>query len=499
LRSAGRPERQVAWALVVAPSTLLTWNQGFDEKLRPLNLPDKRGKAAKVTVEMVRCIVAHAKGYQGRRIRLKSFGVELREAGIDLASKTIEAILIANDLYKVRIRKKRPQFYQSLCQKLPNGLLSIDGSKVVVWLGQAAYPFNVELAVDVATFAHTAFSVDDSETAEAVIKVLETHRNRWGIPIGVLGDCGSANDSDAVLGYLKRWDIKRVPAGPGNPKGNGTDEGAFSHMKKALGQIRIDTTSPKTLARSVLEALVSVYVYMRNRLPVHLRRKPPCQHMAVAVSDEQRAGERRRLDAHVATRANNEQDQVKRDRLDWVVRHYGLEVAPDALKHAQRTIRGYELEAIRQTEAAFLKAIRRNARRKNLSYFFGILKNIQRKMDEDAKRDYCRQRYNHEAMLTIERQKQAQLEPVSIDNILGMLSTAVTNNARFVKELAVRKAREWTVESIKSRRYLGPIKRDMETSIGKLTGLSLDQKKEAWELFCQFLNIHQQESRVTLD
>ena len=488
----------MAWVLVVPPSTLAAWNQGFDEQLKPLIVPERRGKAAKVTVDMVRRIVEHAKGYQGRRIRLKTFVAEVREAGIDLSSKTIEEVLIANDLYKARIREKRPRFYQSLCQKLPNGLLSIDGSEVVVWLGPHAYPFNVELAVDVATFAHTAFSVDDSETAEAVIKVLETHRNGWGIPIGVLGDCGSANDSDAVLGYLKRWGIKRVPAGPGNPKGNGTDEGAFSHMKKALGQIRIDTTSPKTLARSVLEALVSVYVYMRNRLPVHLRRKPPCQHMAVAVSDEQRAAERRRLDAHVATRANNEPDQVKRDRLDWVVRHYGLEVAPDALKHAQRTIRGYELEAIRQTEDAFLKAIRRNARRKNLSYFFGILKNIQCKMDEDAKRDYCRQRYNHEAMLNIERQKQAQLEPVSIDNILGMLSTAVTNNVRFVKELAVRKAREWTLELIKSCRYLGPIKKEVETAIGKLTALSIDQRNKAWELFCQFLNIHQQERSVTL-
>lgn len=291
--------------LVIPPSTLAAWNQGFDEKLRPLTIPDKRGKAAKVTVDLVRRIVEHAKGYQGRRIRLKAFRVELREAGIDLSSKTIEAILIANDLYKARIREKRPRFYQSLCQKVPNGLLSIDGSEVVVWLGDTAYPFNVELSVDVATFAHTAFSVDDSETAEAVIKVLEAHRHAWGVPIGVLGDCGSANGSDEVMRYLKRWGTKPVPVGPGNPKGNGTDEGAFSHMKKALGQIRIDMTSPKTLARSVLEILVSVYVYMRNRLPVHLRRMTPCQHMAVRVSDEQRAVERKGLDAHVA--AKNQQ------------------------------------------------------------------------------------------------------------------------------------------------------------------------------------------------
>lgn len=154
-------------------------------------------------------------------------------------------------------------------------------------------------------------------------------------------------------------------------------------MKRAFGQIRICTTSPKALARSVLEALVSLYVYMRNRLPVHLRGMTPCQHMSIPVSDEQRAVERKRLDAHVAAKNNNETDQVRLDRLDWVVRHYGLNVAPDALKHAQRTIKGYELEAIRRTEEAFLKATRRNASRLNLVYFFGILRNIQREMDED--------------------------------------------------------------------------------------------------------------------
>ena len=484
--------------LVVPASTLLSWNRGFDENLKPLIMPERRGKTAKVTVDMVRRIVEHAKGYQGRRIRLKTFGSELREKGIDLSSKTIEAILIANDLCKASIRRKRPAFYQSLCQKLPNGLLSIDGSEVVVRLGDTGHVFNVELAVDVATFTHTAFSVDDSETADAVIKVLDAHRQRWGVPIGVLGDCGSANDSGNVRRYLDEWDIKRVPVGPGNPKGNGTDEGAFSQMKKALGRIHINTTSPRELARSVLETLVALYVQMRNRLPVHVRGITPCRHMEIPVSNEQRAAERKRLDAHVAARTNNEADQVKRDRLDWVIGHYGLDMAPDALKHARRSIKGYALEAIRRTEEAFLKATRRNANRVNLSYFFGILRNIQREMDEDAKRDYCRRRYNHETMLNVERQQQVQSKPVSIDHILGMLSKAVTGNARFVKELAVRKAREWTTELIKSSHYLGPLKRKMETSLGKLTYLSIDQKTQAWELFCQFLNDHQRESRVTL-
>jgi len=485
--------------MVVPVSTLTGWDKCFDENLKPVVMPDNRGKTGKVTVEMVRCIVHRAKGYQSRRIRLKQFAADLKQhEGIEMGVKTIEEILIANDLYKVRTRKKRPRYYQSLRQQLPNGLLSIDGSDMIVWVGETPYRFNVELAVDVATFAHTAFTVADSETAEEVIKVLEMHRRDWGVPVGILSDSGSANLSEAVKDYMKDLGIEPVPVGPGNPKGNGTDEGAFSHMKRALGRIRLDASSPKALARSVLEALVSVYIHMRNRLCACGRTAPPGQHMSQPVSVEQRNTERLRLKDHVAAKVAGEQDQVKLDRLHWVIRHYGLDVTPDELKRAQRTIKGYELEAIRLTETAFLKATQRKAERRSLPYFFGILKNIQQQRDDDAKRDYCRQRYNHEAMLRLERQKNEQPKPASIENVLGMLEKAVTVNVRFVKELAIRKARQWTLEMIASCHYLGPIKKKVEDALVNLKHLSIEQRESAWELFCQFLKTNEQESRVTL-
>jgi hypothetical protein len=77
-------------------------------------VPDNRGKAAKVTVEMVRCIVEKANfdKARGKRMRLKQFAVDLKAtAGIHLGAKTVEQILIANDLYKAHTRKKRPRFY----------------------------------------------------------------------------------------------------------------------------------------------------------------------------------------------------------------------------------------------------------------------------------------------------------------------------------------------------------------------------------------------------
>lgn len=481
-------------------STLGDWNNGFDENFKPLVVPDNRGKAAKVTIEIVRCIVEKAKGdkARGKRIRLKQFAADLKsKEGINLGAKTVEHILIANDLYKARTRKKRPRFYQSLCRKIPNGLLSLDGSDIMVWLGETPYRFNVELAVDVVTFAHTAFSIAETETAEQVIKVLDSHRESWGLPIGVLYDHGSANISAEVQRYLQDLGIEPVPAGPGNPKGNGTDEGAFSQMKKALGRIRLDISSPKSLARSVLDALVSVYVYMRNRLRVGGANVSPARHMAVPVTDEQRILERQELRNHIEAKVASEEDQLKLDRLHWVIRHHDLDVAPEALTRAQRSIKAYELEALRETEAAFLKATSRKADRRNLPYFFGILKNIQQQRDDETKRQYCRKRYNYEVMLDLDRQKNEQSPPLSVNDVIGMLEKAVTVKAPFVKALAIRKAREWTHELMESCQYLGSLRKKVEDALGNVKHLTIDKKQKAWELFCQFLNNKNLESCVT--
>jgi hypothetical protein len=146
----------------------------------------------------------------------------------------------------------------------------------------------------------------------------------------------------------------------------------------------------------------------------------------------------------------------------------------------------FELEVIRLTETAFLKAIRRKANHRCLAYFFGILKNVQQ-IRYDAKKDYCRQRYNHEVMLGLESQKNEQRKPASINSILSMLKKAVTINVRFVKELAFRKARKWTLELVASRRYSKSIKKNFEGILSNLRHLSIEQREKILKLFCQFL------------
>ena len=109
---------------------------------------DNRGKASKVTIAVVRCVCEKARALtqRAKHIRLKQFTEKLKkEDGIDLSSKTVNEILIANDLAAAQSRKKRPKFYKSLCQKIPNGLLSLDGSDFIIWIDNVPFTFNVHM------------------------------------------------------------------------------------------------------------------------------------------------------------------------------------------------------------------------------------------------------------------------------------------------------------------------------------------------------------------
>ena len=492
LRSRGLVLRKAAWMLRVSYSILGDWDKGFDENMRPFHIPDGRGTTAKITLQMVRDIVGAAEElrHRGKRLKVKSFTRHLKEEhGILLSNKKVQEILIANNLMAARTRKKRPRFYQSLRKQIPNGLVSLDGSQMTVWLDDSGHTFNVELAVDVKTFTHTGASVGDTETAEEIIKVLDCHRKGWGTPLGMLCDSGSANLSESVKDYLRIHDIELVPAGPSNPKGNGTDEGAFSQMKRVIGTICLDLSSPRSLARSVLEKMISVYITMRNRIAVKGGVYSPRETMTTPASEQKRDRERQHLRDHVSKKSASPEDQSKLDQFHGLIDYLGLKPEPEVLKRAEKTIRAFENEAIFAASEAFVKAVNRKSERKNLPYFFGILKRIQQERDDAAYKSYCYHRYNEQQMQQLQRQRQEyQEDNPSVEVIVGMLTKAVKENVKFVKELAIRKARQWTGELMETYRYPGALKKRFSDCLGALTEeLTLEQKNGIWKFIEQFL------------
>jgi hypothetical protein len=467
------------------------WNRVFDENMEAFKLPDGRGKAAKITLEMIKTIVQAAEGLRsrGKRLRLKGFTEQLRkEHGICLSKRKVREVLIANNLFAARTRKRRPGFYQSLRRQIPNGLVSLDGSELTVWIDEKPYKFNVELSVDVKTFAHTAFSVGDTETCDEVIRVLEAHRKDWGVPLAILCDHGSGNLGEKTRNYLRMNCIELAPAGPANPKGNGTDEGAFSQMKQVLGTIRLDTSSPRALARSVLEKLISLYVTMRNRVFVKEKTLTPRQEMRIPVSKVQKDMEREKIRDHIAAKVKPQGDQGKIEHLHGLIRYHDMTVETATLKRAEKTIKAYEKEAISAAEEAFIKAVNRKSERKTLAYFFGILKRIQQERDDDAYRRYCHQQYNERVMMQLQQQEQQSLYDHSVQDIIGILVQATKATIQFIKELAIKKAHQWTRELMESYSYTGTLKNQFAKALEALTDLHLDQKNMIWELIEQFLN-----------
>ncbi|MCJ7684899.1 MAG: hypothetical protein MUO68_11470 [Desulfobacteraceae bacterium] len=450
----------------------------------PLIVPDGRGKNRKITPDMVRQIVEVAKELKskGLRIRLKSFTKQLTvEEDIVLSSKKVGEILIANSLYKPEIRRRRPRFYQALRQGIPNGLLSVDGSEFTVWINQVSYKFNLELGVDVESYCHTGFSVSDSETSQEFIKVIEAHKASWGTPIGLVSDHGSANLSDESRVYLALNDIEALPAGPANPKGNGTVEGAFSEMKGVIGTIDLETLSPRNLAKAILEKVVSIYIAMRNRLPRVGDKTAPGKTMKTQIAKEKLQALKERYIGR-KQKSENTGQETKLGRLVWIIQNHGLEIDERSLKRAEKCIVTYDLNAINKSEEAFLKAIRRDPQRCTLPYFFGILNNIQNDLDTAQYESYCRARYYYQGMLDRECEEQEKAKETTVENLVAMLRNAILSRHRFIKDTCVRQAKRMATDLKKQYHYAGALKKKILDELVNVKELGIDQRKEAVNL-----------------
>jgi hypothetical protein len=494
--------RESSFAMMIPMSTLNSWNKEFDDNMHPIIVPDKRGKVGKVTLNMVRDIVKIANHYktEGYRIRLKDFTrMLLIEKDIALSSKTVGDILTANDLRSPQTRQKKPAFYQRLRQDIPNGLVSIDGSEIKVHIDDQVIKLNLEMAVDTNSFAHTAFSISAHETSEEFIKVLKAHCQQWGTPIGLVCDSGSANLSSTSLHFLDSHDIKPVPAGPANPKGNGTIEGAFSQLKNVVGSIHIDTSSPEALAKSILHTIVSVYIKMRNKLPLVRQAKNPVECMTGAVSDKCRDQVKHRLQHQINIKNGSNEDQAKLYLLQCLIKNMGIHADAAAITRARKTIVFYNMKAILESEKAFVKAVNRKRERLSLPYFFGILKRIQQEQDDQVYKRQCQERYNFNQMKKqIKKQKEKRKpKPSTVQNVLDILLSAIKAPAKYLKSVALRRAKEWTIELIKSTKYVGTLRKKFENGLVEMTQLSADQKNRIWDYLTGFLNLKSSEESVT--
>lgn len=484
-----RSLHDTAWVLLLKSSTLSDWNRFFDEQLNVYQKVDKRGKVSKITTGLVKKVIEAARQVtdEGKRLRIKSFTRKLCDQEIVLSRKTVADILIANGLYKARLKDRRPRFYQSLQQNIPNGLVSVDGKEFTVVIDNEIHKFNLELSVDVQSFLHSAFSVSDTETTAEFIKVLESHISQWGKPLALVTDHGSANLSSRAQTYLRKNDIEILPAGPANPKGNGTVESAFSGMERVIGTIYLDTSSPRALAKGVLEKIISIYVNMRNKLSRRDSKYSPEQMMDAPVSAQQRQQQKSRFRKR-AEKLQKPAATTKQDRLQWLIEHYAMQIDEKSRKRAVKCIEYYDLEAIGKTEEAFLRAVTRNDDKCNIAYFFGILKNIQTEMDTVKYEDYCRKRYNYLQMKDRQREEiETAQDQATVEVMLDTLLAAMACPLNQVRNIATNQAKSMMLDLKKQYRCVTALKKKVLDVINQIGDISLKQRDTVVGLVDQFL------------
>ena len=172
-----------------------------------------------------------------------------------------------------------------------------------------------------------------------------------------------------------------------------------------------------------------------------------------------------------------------------------------SLDRAEKSIKAYELEAIADSEKAFIRAVTRRPECSNLPYFFGILKRIQQERDDEAYRRYCQERYNYNQLLETQKRRQElqeQNEGPTVESIVGMLENAVSLSSRFLKERAARMGQQWTEELKKNFKNLGSLRKQLSDAVGKLNHLTLEKKENIWNLVDQCFNPNSTVQGVTL-
>ena len=91
-------------------------------------------------------------------------------------------------------------------------------------------------------------------------------------------------------------------------------------------------------------------------------------------------------------------------------------------------------------------------------------------------------------MAQLKKDEQNSEYTCSVEDVIAMLAQAVKSTVRFVKDLAIKKARQWTTELLESYRYTGSLRNQFGKALEAMTDVNVDEKNEIWNMIEQLLN-----------
>ena len=143
-----------------------------------------------------------------------------------------------------------------------------DGTPLVVEVAGQRFGFNLELMVDTDSDAMVGVSIRDEEDSQAVVDAFNDGVETTGKPpIALLLDNRSCNETDEVKDGVAPAMV--IHATKGRPQNKAHVEGAFGLFCQVVPALVISATSPKDVARQILELVVATWGRTLN----HKRRK----------------------------------------------------------------------------------------------------------------------------------------------------------------------------------------------------------------------------------
>ena len=257
-----------------------------------------------------------------------------------------------------------------------------DGTPIEVQVGQQRYRFNLELMVDAHSAANVGASVREEEDSAAVVEAFDDGLQTTGAaPLCTLLDNRPSNHTAEVDGGL--GSSLRMAATKGRAQNKAHVEGAFGLFFQVVPLIAVTATSPREVARQVLQLVTQTWARTlnhrprknrkgRSRVEIYTTETPTTEQIKQArLAFEARL--RQQEQARETLRAR--QDPVVRETLDGAFTRLGLD---DPEGNIRCAIARYPLDAVVNGIATFEGRHRAGTLPEggDARYLLGIVKNI---------------------------------------------------------------------------------------------------------------------------
>ena len=313
----------------------------------------------------------------------------------------------------------------------PGAQVAIDAKKLKVFFKASLSVLTVtrEVAIDIASLAILGESLEKEECSGGVERVIVKARKECSEILSILADNGPANRAESVQKLLERDQTGQIFSFPYHPQTNGHLEGPFGQLERNVGKIEIDDTSSETLAASIVDVIVRIYVHFHNysprrRLdglsPIEYLRSycPKPQEREAARADLARHTERSEALRREPSRL---QDPLFRARVERTLQQHRF---GGSIETSHKALVRYDDGVIESASAAFFVQSHRSGfdeRKRTFAYFMAIVRNKQKELDEARLRSEIGRQKSARVIAESERtQKRIQAEALEEKRLLGV-------------------------------------------------------------------------------